>query len=503
MRMYGRRFVDRSIRKKTQLRVESRDAVLWAIDWNNRICTVKIQGSNELVAAHFPQNVAVVPDFMREGNAVRVIHRGGVRGFLEVTGHGMALPTAVFGDNHPPLQGLPDLIMEDGQVTPTDPLSMSVNINASIVRIDGIEYPISMGAFGYAVMDDPEPFTMSASYPATMGDPTGVADRVTMDDPAPMTMSLIDPESMGVVGTFELDAAPSGNKFRYDAFYVGTDGIITYTKGSAVSNNPVKPSIPANHIQIGPYILLWTEVTEITGRHIGMEWETPLVSDLTFTMTDPMPWATDEQNITVTAKDQYNMNISGVYHVTLYLIMGTGQIWSVDTGYHDNIVSQAFSGSSYNFKYNRNRAILESSPYFRASIPDPYIEAFREMVLIGEGGTELEIGIPHSQSAVQYLTPAANVNVDWEKGQRAEIIVDQDTVFTFEGAEDKDKLILAIEQDDVGGWTPTMPAGIKFGNELVEIAVDEDPYKRSYLGFIYHAGSSSYDLVANVSGYLS
>lgn len=108
MRLYGKKFAKRSMDKRTRLKVESRDAVLWSVDWDNRICNVKIQGSNELVAAHFPQNLTALDIFMKPGNAVRIAHRGGNRGYIEVVGHGMAIPTPVTGDSHPATSDLAD-----------------------------------------------------------------------------------------------------------------------------------------------------------------------------------------------------------------------------------------------------------------------------------------------------------------------------------------------------------------------------------------------------------
>jgi len=510
--MYGRKFARRSVEKKTRFKTESRDAVLWAIDWQNRICNVKIQGSNELVTAHFPQNEARLMSFMREGNAVRVVHRGGIRGYLEVVGHGMAIPTPVSGDFHPGLSGLPDGVTEGCQIIPTEPASMSVTILDGYYRINGVLYSLSGGASGYEAMAADSEVIMNDDYPPMVlgqdEDLIGMAadSDVTMSDIFP-PMILGDP-----IDDYELDPAPSGNKFRYDCFYVGEDGIITYLKGSEASSNPTKPSLPSDTVLIGDYILLWTGVTAITGRHIGMLWEEPYPSDVGITAVDEFPWnagdSTPETNVTVTVYNQYGWAISGSYTLVLSMLMGSGQVYSAQTGWNDTEVSQEISGTYYTFIYQRNQVVVETSPYFMAvaySNDGTQTHAnFHRMILLTEGGTEIEGDETHKITVTyqtQTLTPAANVEVDWDNGHKADIIIDQDITFTFVNALDKDKLILLIEQDDTGGWTPTLPAGVKFGSEITNASIDETANKRSYLGFIYHAGSSSYDLVAKATGY--
>lgn len=61
MRLYGKKIVSKRLRRTTNLRTETRDAILWDVDWANRIARVKIQGSNEYVNVSFPTNESVHP----------------------------------------------------------------------------------------------------------------------------------------------------------------------------------------------------------------------------------------------------------------------------------------------------------------------------------------------------------------------------------------------------------------------------------------------------------
>jgi hypothetical protein len=82
--------------------------------------------------------------------------------------------------------------------------------------------------------------------------------------------------------------------FRYDAFVIGTDGVIDYLKGDewmweAGGAGPTKPSVPANHVLIRNYVLLWSGTTSITQANIGKEWEAPYPHhlDVTYGYTAP------------------------------------------------------------------------------------------------------------------------------------------------------------------------------------------------------------------------
>lgn len=509
MKMYGRKFASRAINKRTNLRTESRDAVLWTVDWTNRICNVKIQGSDELVTAHFPQNEARLMSFMREGNAVRIVHRGGIRGYMEVVGHGMAIPTPVAGEFHPTISDLPDGITEGGQIIPTDPASMSVTILDGYYRIDGVLYTLSGGVFGEVVTSEDSEITTNETYEMMVTDDP--YDYLRTDEDSEILTDEFFPAMLSddPIGDYELDAAPTGNKFRYDCFYVGVDGVITYLKGTAASSSPAKPTVPTDNVLIGEYILLWTGVTEVTGQHIGTLWETPYASGVEIAAIDEFDWdagdSTPETNVVATVNNQYDWAISGTYNIALHFLLGSGQLYSADTGWDEDAVSQDLTGSSYTFKYQRNQLISETSPYLMVTVTDGgslFLYNYHRITLMSILGTEIEGSEVHSQR--QTLTPGATVAVDWDDGHIAEVEVDQDTTFTFSISPadyGQDKLILLIEQDDTGGWTPTMPVSVKFGNEIEDASIDETANKRSYLGFIYHPGSSSYDLVAKATGY--
>jgi len=388
VRIHGRRYSQRKIKKQTSITAETRDGVLWDLDWDNLIARVKIQGSNEYVNVHFPRNEATVWGWMRLGNAVRVIHRGGVRGYSEIVGHGCAIPTPLPGNlAHPPVSSLSDGVMSGCEITAAGN-GMYVTISDGTYRIGGVTYNLSGGTFGYYATSETEPpITTSEEYPEAVTDQTWRYVETSETEP-PMATSEIFPvyATDEMLEARELDPAPAEGLFRYDAFVVGVDGIIDYLKGTA-SSVPVKPTIPVDHVLLGDYILVIGGITEITQGHIGLQWSVPVASSLFIDDLADFDWDEGddypERTITVYVRDQYGWLISGNYTITLYLIGGTGNVYSGDDGYNASSVTQAFTGSSYGFSYQRDQTKdPETSPNFMATSSDGFVSDLVHMALL-------------------------------------------------------------------------------------------------------------------------
>jgi hypothetical protein len=96
MKMYGKKFIRRIADNAADKKVETRDAVITQIDFNNHLVYVKAQGSpTKTIAVYWPENWEQQPSWMKVGNSVRITHGAGLRGRIEVTGHGMYLPTGI------------------------------------------------------------------------------------------------------------------------------------------------------------------------------------------------------------------------------------------------------------------------------------------------------------------------------------------------------------------------------------------------------------------------
>jgi hydrogenase maturation factor len=252
MRLYGKRFFRRTMDQEAQYRRESRDGIVWEHLPDQRLVRVKIQGSDELVVAWYPENWQKTPVFLKAGNAVRIAHVGGNRKRIEVVGHGLTIPTPVGGGMFPAIPAGADYWVSGGGLLSTETPSLRVQVLPGTVRIDGVHYDLSF---------DP-----------VMGDPMEMGDGVVIG--SGIGIEEIDPPP-----DFSYPYYGETAQYRYDAFVVGTDGVVDYLKGTATIGttgppyyNPVvpeKPAIPDDHVLIGDYILVYSGMTAIQQSDIG------------------------------------------------------------------------------------------------------------------------------------------------------------------------------------------------------------------------------------------
>lgn len=518
MRLYGKRFADKYIRKKIRPTSETRDGIIFSVDWDAYVCKCRIQGSDEYVNAYFPRNEATIPRWMKPGNAVRILHRTGVRGYFEVIGHGGAIPTPMPGSpERPTTSDLSDAILTGVGMT-VEESTMCVHIEEGTVRIGGETYDATLTDPASQYLTDTNPPTMSEAFPPMDMDGPAVDQYVLMTDDDPMYMTETDAVVMGAIaaGTYCVDAAPSAGQFRYDAFVVGADGVVDYLKGTAASSNPSKPTIPADHVLIGDYILVIGGVTELEDGNIGQQWAARVASAiaideilinanlLVWPFPEPDEWPFDlandypEISVIVRVYDQYGWAMSLGDTITLYLIVGSGLVYSGESGYAAT-VSQYVGGSAYTFKYQRDQTGAETSPSFLATAGD-LVSDLAHVTLLNEYGLPVT-GAEVNDDVVQDLDSADSVAVDWSQGSKAKITAAHNVTFSFSGAISNDKLVLTVTQDGTGGRTMTWPSSIRFGAQITEILISTEPNSASYVGFIYHAAAAKYDVVANVSGY--
>jgi len=311
MRTYGKRLIRGAADKATKQAVESRDAVLWDILLPERICRCKIQGSNELIIARFPQNWATVPEWAKPGQAVRISHRGGIRGYIEVVGFGRAIPTPVSG-SATPTTGTPDNAILTGCLIKAIPqtLGMNVYVSTGRARFSGGEYTVS-------------------------------ALKMAAGSAFKMNMGI----AMGeVAGVFAI-SAPSAGQFRYDLFSLSPSLVVTKTAGAAFTATESKPTLPSGHLAIG-YLLVRGGQTAITAADIAQIWSVPVPASITTSAIDNgTTWS-----IVASVKDQYGNAIATSlgWNVAATIASGDGSIApaSGNTG----------SGSSLTFTYTEGTA---------------------------------------------------------------------------------------------------------------------------------------------------
>lgn len=350
MKTYKRRFAKDAINSVVDSRTETRDGVLWSYA-SDSTCLIKIQGSNELITAHYPRNLVNKPNWLRIGNSLRVVHRRGVHGFIEVVGPGRAIPAPTIGNSLPPVSGSGDGIIYGLVVTATEPNSEGVAISNGSYRINGNIYYYSGEASGQIVMQDPPIMVMGATPHAVLGASTFVID---MDG---------------------AEAPPVGQQ-RYDLIVIGADGVTDYIIGTATTGTPYYPTIPADHILVAPILRLGGD-TSIAQTRIYVPWTAPTPASIYAVYPTEVPWSTQSFSISIHVLDQYGRSISTGYSGdgwTFELVQnfGTGQI-SAGGAWVDEFVTVSktvFGSSSASFSYQRYDpgTIVEASPMFLATV---------------------------------------------------------------------------------------------------------------------------------------
>lgn len=355
MRLYGKRFVKRYLEKRERKTFETRDAILWDILDDDRVCRVKVQGSDELVVAHYPRNWSKIPHWLKVGNAVRIVHRGGVRGMIEVVSDGRAVPTAVVGGTARPSPSLGgDVVLSGCQVSEASPTDMAVSVGSGYYRISNTVYALGGVSGSGIVMNDPAVMTMGGSI-----------------------------EMGQAVGFVEISAAPTTvGHFRYDIIVVGTDGTIDVVEGTE-AEEPSLPSTPADHVRLG-WVLLYYGMTEITDEDVNKTWtaRAPVAIEITYSPSQDQQWTPPVYSpptidVQVYMVDQYGdyYDAPSIMYATLTKLAGDGDFCA-------SPVSDACEVTTYGtyFRWTWTRPCTKtngtytddatSSPIFSLSIED-------------------------------------------------------------------------------------------------------------------------------------
>jgi hypothetical protein len=330
MRMYGGRFMKKAVDRRIRTTQETRDAVIWDVNLAQHYCRVKVQGSNELVIASIPQNYRHRPMWLKIGNSVRITHRGGSRGFMEVSGEGRAIPSPVAGDSTPGLGLDTDRVLIGMAMTPSTPdASWCVWIGSGSYMVNGVW------------------IFYAGNWAWVMGE--GLIRAGTG-------------ESMGFLfGIACADPAPSINYARYDAFAIGADGVIDYYKGAASRSEPTRPTIDADHVLLGDYILMIGGVDAIYQWMIGADYREREATTLRLTTTNPIPLGEHHHQMRLEVLDQYGTLITpptAMNEGTAEVIDGSGLMWSARDG-EAKKVGQNLTTSRYDFFYNRDFPVVE------------------------------------------------------------------------------------------------------------------------------------------------
>lgn len=249
MRLYHKRLIKTEVKKQQDLRVETRDAVVYDIDTVHKIARVKIQGSDTLIYAWYPENWENAPTWLKPGNAVRIMHTGGSRSRVELVGHGQIIPTYTPGGI-----GGPEIPPE------IDHIRYGCELKASDIG-SGLNVIVNRGS----VMIDQE---------------TVLLGNVTMDALSSYTMG--DGGYMGgTASVLQLEPA-SDTTFRFDRIAVGLDGVPYVISGSGFSpytTTPFVPGIDVHAISLG-FVLIYPNMQVVTQADINKDFNMPTATSI-------------------------------------------------------------------------------------------------------------------------------------------------------------------------------------------------------------------------------
>jgi hypothetical protein len=355
LRSYNKRILRRKSEKIAESRRETRDAIVWDVlsGDSDRKCRVKIQGSNQLIIAHYPFNWGTNPEWVKPGNAVRITHQGGMRGKIEVVSHGQLVPSPVDGGASSPIDVTPaDTVLTGCNVTQLpNPSNLRVRVTTGTYRINGITYTASS-------------MTMSATPDATMGD------------------NIVMGQATAVI---ELDAAPSSGNYRMDLISIGTDGVVDYNAGTVVSSDPQPDAVAANHLQLAT-ILVYGTMTVVLNKDINAIWSAPFLAYVRATISDEeLDWMSESTSvITLTAYDQYDVGFSrsilnGGILFSLEFVSGSGTLSdAVSATRSEKLTAQ----TNASFTYTRDNDAGDISPTFIGAAEESYVMEAADSIYI-------------------------------------------------------------------------------------------------------------------------
>lgn len=291
---YNKKVLRMASIKVAKSRAETKDAVLWDVIPGQKLCRVKVQGSDVLITAKYPENWGKIPDWLKPGNSVKVMFTGGNRLSAEIIGNGITIPTPLPGSSGDvqPETGPNSVITGMLVYAFVDDPSMTVWVSIGTYRISGIYY-----ALPEMTMEETNPITMDSG--------------VSMSECA---------------GGVTLDAAHA-TLWRMDSIVVGIDGVIDVLTGVPSSTDPDAPEVPSEHVLIST-VLVPPGVTQITQGLVNVPYDEPYVSVMRVTpASEDLYWDDSSNSILIEALDQYgNLMLGSSYGVAISILNGTGTI---------------------------------------------------------------------------------------------------------------------------------------------------------------------------------
>lgn len=334
-----KRIIRQRMQREVQARKETVDGILWDI-LTDRLCRVKVLGSNTLLVARYNENLEQKPAWMKPGNAIKLLHTGGNRHLLEVIGHGQAIPMPVSGGSMlPTIAAGEDAILQYGDVDPPVGTEVSNDYTSSLMV-----YPFETAAMRVWV----------ATGLYRINGVIYAAETMTLDESNLNTLASGAP--LEEIHQAVAIGAAHSTLYRIDSVVIGADGVVDVVAGTAAAE-PVAPSTPAEHVLCAT-VLIPPGSTAVYGWQINKAFAPAVPVLLTVSVADgDLSYAQYSTTITVSVDDQYgnDYKLSSV-SIKATLESGTGFI----DGSTTSTRGTPSGGNSVTFGYARD---LETYTY--------------------------------------------------------------------------------------------------------------------------------------------
>lgn len=281
-----KRIIRDKVRREVGARRETLDAILWDI-LTDRLCRVKVLGSNTMLVARYNENLEQKPTWMKPGNAVKLLHTSGNRHLLEIVGSGQAIPNPTGAAMFPTVEAGEDAIMQLESVTLPSGTSVTNDYTSSLMV-----YPFETACMSVWV----------AVGVFRIGGVIYAAETMTLNESNIADLSCGAPieEIHGAVAIGAADAT----LYRIDSVVIGADGVVDVVAGTAASS-PVAPDTPTNHVLCAT-VLIPPGATAIYGWQINKAFTPAVPVLLTVSVADAdLAYAQHSTTITVSVDDQY------------------------------------------------------------------------------------------------------------------------------------------------------------------------------------------------------
>jgi len=93
--------------------------------------------------------------------------------------------------------------------------------------------------------------------------------------------------------------------------------------------------------------------------------------------------------------------------------------------------------------------------------------------------------------------------IDADTGNFFRVVMTEDITLVISGSIDGHKIILALEQDDVGNRTVTWPLNIRFSIDLLQSSAEPNSLanRTTYIGLVFNGKSGKFDALAKTGGF--